>query len=374
MNKLNHKLHLLPLLCALLSSVLLLTSCASSSTDQEPVTKQSYYFDTIVQLTIYDMHDMSHDNADAAINGAFKLCSSYEQLLSKTIEGSDIWNINHAKGSPVTVDPETVEVVEKGIEYSDLTNGRFDMTIGKAEDLWDFHSDDPKVPAKDALADAVQHVDYHAIQVDASHNTITLSDPEAEIDLGGIAKGYIADKVCDYLRQQRVTSAIISLGGNIETIGGKPGEEQRSAIGSLFDHRSEEEQDAARKAAQTNFRIGIETPFSDRKEVSGVVDITDGTMVTSGVYERYFTVDGKDYHHILDVNTGYPIDNDVLGVTIQGAAGHSVDCDALSTTCLILGSSEGSKLIESLKGYEAAFILRDGSMVTTSGMKVAPAK
>lgn len=337
---------------ALLLSLLATALAGCGQTTPDPVTKQSFYFDTVVQLTIYDMEgftndDASRQKANAVIDGAFEVCADYENLLSKTKEGTDVWNINHAEGEPVKVNADTIEVIDKGIEYGDLSGGRFDITVGQAEDLWDFHSDDPHVPDADALAEAVQHIDYRKIEVDEAAGTVRLADPDMEIDLGGIAKGYIADKVCDYLRTQNVTSAIVSLGGNIETVGGKPDGKE-----------------------QVPFRIGIETPYSNRTEISGSVELTNGTMVTSGVYERHFTVDGKDYHHILDVDTGYPVDTDVLGVTIQGSEGHSVDCDALSTTCLILGSKEGKKLIESLDGYEAAFILQNESVVATSGMKL----
>lgn len=320
------------------------TTTASASTD--PVTKQSYYFDTICQITIYDMKDMSEENAADAIQAAFDKCAHYEKLLSKTKEGSDIWNINHAQGKPVTCDPETISIIEKGISYGDLTDGKFDITIGACEDLWDFHSDNPKVPDADELAEAVSHVNYKNIQVDG--DTVTMLDPDCEIDLGGIAKGYIADRTAEVLRDQGVTSAIISLGGNIECVGGKPTD----------------------AGSQKPFTIGIETPYSDMSRIVGTVQLTDGTAVTSGVYERYFTYEGKEYHHILDVKTGYPVDTDTLGVTIIGADGTSADCDALSTTCLILGSEAGAKLIESLDGYEAAFILRDNSIVKTSGMEL----
>ena len=326
------------------------TETTQTPSAADPVTKQSYYFDTVCQITVYDMDDMTQENAEMAIQAAFEKCAYYEKLLSKTKEGSDIWNVNHAEGAPTECDPETISIIEKGISYGDLTDGKFDITIGTCEDLWDFHSDDPKVPDADALAEAVKHVDYKNIEVDG--NTVTMKDPDCEIDLGGIAKGYIADRTAEVLRDQGVTSAIISLGGNIECVGAKP-------------------QDAG---GTRPFTIGIETPYSDMTKIVGTVQITNGTAVTSGVYERYFPVAGKEYPHILDPKTGYPVDTDTLGVTIIGAEGTSADCDALSTSCLILGSEKGKELIESLDGYEAAFILRDDSIVETSGMNLTEMK
>ena len=337
---------------------------------EEPVARESFYFDTICQITIYGIRQSDASSgagreegasfsvkAESAIADAFSLCDEYEKLLSKTKEGSDIWNINHAEGDPVSCDARTIDVLEEGIAYGKLSGGKFDITVGKAEDLWDFHGESPKVPDSKLLSEAVRHVDYRNIQIDADQKTVSLKDPETEIDLGGIAKGYIADRVCEKLRAEGVTSAIVSLGGNIECIGGKPDSAGNTTEETVF----------------SPFTIGIETPYSDRKEIVGSSLLMDGTMVTSGVYERFFTENGKEYHHILDVKTGYPADSDVLGVTIKGEKGTSGDCDALSTTCLILGSEEGKKLIEGMDGYEALFLLRDGSVKMTSGMQFTPA-
>ncbi len=369
--------------------------------EHQPVTKESFYFDTICQITVYGMKESEEASfssaAEAAITDAFSLCSEYERLLSKTVEGSDIWNVNHAEGEPVSCDSRTLELVQKGIYYGDLSGGAFDITIGKAEGLWDFHADEEGVSGSDAadgegievaedaadtgegvaraaalpdagdLAEAVSHVDYTGIRIDEKNQTLQLTDPEAELDLGGIAKGYIADAVCRQLQENGVTSAIVSLGGNIECIGGKPenigftGEDMESA-GASADSTGE-------NAAYTDFTIGIEMPYSDRTEIVGASGLQNGTMVTSGVYERYITVGGKRYHHILDVETGYPVDTDVLGVTIKGNFGTSADCDALSTTCLMLGSEKGKALIESMDGYEALFILQDESVTATTGME-----
>ena len=314
-----------------------------SGGNSSPVSRDSFYFDTVCRIAVYDMEGMSEENAGAVIRDAFSLCSEYEKLLSKTLEGSDIWNINHAQGKPVECDPRTIEVIGLGIRYAELTGGAFDITIGKAVDLWDFHTEDPKVPAAEDVANAMEHVDYRMIRTEG--NTVTLEDPEGEIDLGGIAKGYIADRAAEFLRQKKVTSAVISLGGNIECIGAKP-----NGKGS------------------TPFRIGIEAPYSDMSKVVGVSEAENATLVTSGVYERFFVADGKEYHHILDVKTGYPADTDILGVTIRGEEGHSADCDALSTSCLILGVEKAKELIGSLDGYEALFIDRDGNLSYTDGM------
>jgi len=306
----------------------------------DPVSKESFYFDTTCEITIYDMDNMSEDNANAAITKTFAQCAKYEKLLSKTKTGSDIYKINHAGGAPVKCDPITIEVIKKGIYYGKLSGGKFDITVGKAEDLWNFHSDNPTVPSAASLKEAVKYINYKQISI--SGNTVTMGTAKGEIDLGGIAKGYIADKVSAYMKNKLgVTSAIVSLGGNIECIGDKSG---------------------------SDFSIGIEKPYSDQSEIVGSTPLSNGTVVTSGTYERYFTYKGKKYHHILNVKTGYPVNTDVVGVSIKSKFGHSVDCDGLSTTCLILGEKKAKKLIESLDGYEALFILKNGDIVKTSGM------
>jgi thiamine biosynthesis lipoprotein len=185
-------------------------------------------------------------------------------------------------------------------------------------------------------------VDYKAVRIDG--NQVTLADPEAEIDLGGIAKGYVADRVCEKLEECGVTGAIVSLGGNVDCLGSKP------------DGKKEKD-----------FVVGIEAPYSDKSEIVGSTPASDRTVVTSGVYERFFTFQGREYHHILDPETGYPVDSDVLGVSIAAARGKSADCDALATICLILGSEKGMALIESMDGFEALFITRENKILTTDG-------
>ena len=305
------------LIAAVSAVFLIITQSGCGSKTAEPVSKQSFYFDTVCSITVYDMEEMNEEGAQAAIDEAFKLCSHYESLLSRTKEGSDIYKINHAEGKPVDCDPETVEVIRKGLDYSKMSDGAFDITIGRVTDLWDFHAENP---------------DVH---------------PETHLDLGGIAKGFIADKVGEKLEECGVTSAVISLGGNIVCIGKKPdGKEGRP------------------------FRVGIEKPYSEQSEIVGAVDCEDETVVTSGVYQRYFERDGVRYHHILDPATGYPARSDVVGVTLRAPKGRSADCDAMATILLMMGQEKGIKAAEETEYIEAFFITADGSCTCTDGMKL----
>ena len=235
-----------------------------------------------------------------------------------------------------------------------------DITIGKASQLWDFHEADAVTSEGDAvsllpdaseLAEAVKHVDYTSIKVNGQ--TVTLADPEMEIDLGGIAKGYIADRVTDFLEARGVNSAVVDLGGNIVTIGSKTTE--------LLPGLSSD------TVTTYPFNIGIKDPQSETGQLLAVFPAHDKTVVTSGTYERYLIQDDVKYHHILNPATGWPIDSDVLSVTIIAEKGCAVDAVGLSTTCLALGVEQGIKLIEQLNSVEAVFVDAEGSIHTTSG-------
>ncbi len=331
---------LFKLFITLFSIVLLIISYTGCSGKSSVVSKESYYMDTICNISIYDMKNMSEKNAKSVIDDTFKLCSEYEGLISITNEKSDIYKINHAGGQPVKCDPRTIEVIRMGIEDGKLSNGRFDITIGKVTDLWDFHSENPVIPKNEDIKAALSAVDYKQISIEG--DTVTMNNPKGEINLGGIGKGYIADRAAEYLKEHGVTNAIINFGGNIIAIGDKMG---------------------------SPFKIGVEMPYSDRNDIVGYVETEDATLVTSGIYERYFEVDDKKYHHIIDVNTGYPVESDVLSVTIVAPFGYSGISDGLSTICLISGSKEGIKLIESIDNVEALFQTKDGKLIKTSGLK-----
>ena len=337
MKKIRFFLYILAL-TLLLFSILSFSGC---NTKEQKIVKSGFYFDTIISVTIYD------PSKEHLLEECFELADMYEGYFSKTIAESDVSKINAAAGSPVEVHDETLELLELGIYYGNLSNGRFDITIGKLSDLWDFSTkslinesemNDSYLPPASLVETALTTVDYTEISIEG--NMVTLKNPESAIDLGGIAKGYIADKMKAFLNENGVTSGIINLGGNVLTLG-------------------------AKKDGST-YTIGIQKPFSEDGSAIASVEISDKTVVTSGIYERYFEVDGKLYHHILDVETGYPYENNLLEVTI--ITDSSANADALSTTCFSLGLEEGLKLIESLENTEAIFITDDYKIHTTSGV------
>lgn len=306
---------------------------------EEQVSDNGFYLDTDCRVTIYHI---KKKQGEKLTKGALQLCGQYEKKLSKTVKGSDVDRINRANGKPVKVGKDAMKVIRLGLEMSRDSDGAFDITVGRITDLWDFKSDHPKLPDPAKLKQAVATVDYHQVKLDDDANTVQLTRAGAKIDLGAIAKGYIADRVTDYLRENGVEQAIINLGGNVVAIGSK--------------------------SKGTPWNVGIERPFSNRSEVIGATQVSDAVVVTSGIYERQFKKNGTIYHHIIDPKTGYPVENNVEADTIVSRAGNSARCDGYSTVCLLLGIERGKAFIEKQKGFEALFISRSNKITLTKGM------
>ncbi|MDO5424301.1 MAG: FAD:protein FMN transferase [Eubacteriales bacterium] len=318
----------------LASAALVFSGCGKQTVSQEPEVTTGFALDTSITITIYGGEKGLGEQCIA-------LCEDYEKLFSRTLEGSDIYQINHAAGAPVEVSDDTISLLKTALSYSELSDGAFDCTIAPVSALWDFKNNTGTVPEAEALQEAVSLVDYRTVSIDG--NSVTLENPQAALDLGGIAKGYIADRLKEFLLEEGISGATINLGGNVLAIGEKP--------------------------SKAMWKIAIQKPFAEHGEVIEAVSISEGSVVTSGVYERYFTVDGQIYHHLLDPETGYPVQNELLSVTIVSE--NSVDGDALSTICFVLGYEKGAELIQSLNepGLEAIFVFEDESIqkVSASG-------
>ena len=310
------------LISLLLAASLLLSGCSSTSNTQT-LSYTDVLFDTIVQIDIYD------DVDEKIITECKELCLKYDSLLSRTNEASEIFAINHANGEFVTVSPETLDLVEQGLYYSEISDGAFDITIGAASSLWNFKSEEHIVPSAESISNAISHINYECVEI--KDQQIKLTDPDAMLDLGAIAKGFIADKLKEHLLENGVEHALINLGGNIQIIGGKPD-------GSPYN-------------------IGIQKPFDQTGQAITAVKVNDTSLVTTGIYERYFEANGTLYHHVLNPATGYPCQNNLYSVTIVTKS--STMADALSTTCFLLGLEKGMNLINELDGVEALFITDD---------------
>ena len=325
---------------ALVMSSAVLSGCSAqtksrenTATDsQEPISATAIKLNTAVTVTIYDSNDRD------LLTECMNLCDKYENVFSRTASDSELYKLNHRTLTPMEGTEDTyqvsdslAELISKGLDYSELSKGAFDIAIEPLTSLWDFTAENPQVPKDSLIQAALPKCDYHNISVDKDKNEITLKTDDTAIELGAIAKGYIADRLKDYLVSQNVKSAIINLGGNVLCIGEKP---DNSA-----------------------FKIGIQKPFADRSETIAVMDIKDKSAVSSGIYERCFEQDGTLYHHLLNPETGYPYDNGLIAVTI--ISDKSVDGDALSTTCFALGLEDGMKFAESLDDVQAFFVTSD---------------
>ena len=348
------------ILCTVLvSPMLLFTGCGNitdadtSTTGNQPISISSIKLNTAVQITIYDSQDK------ALLNDCLALCDKYELIFSRTNEKSELYKLNHRKDVsdrdfstdgqttpyPVSGTADTWHISEdlaallsEGLDITKESDGAFDIAIAPLTSLWDFTAEDPRVPDDAAIQKALPLCSSDGVTIDGQD--ITLPSDDIQFDVGAIAKGYIADRLKDFLIKKGVKSAIINLGGNVLCIGSKPD--------------------------GTPFKIGIQKPFADRNETEAVMDITGKSVVSSGIYERCFKQDGKLYHHILNPQTGYPYDNGLISVTI--ISDQSVDGDALSTTCFALGLEDGLKFAEK-KGVQAVFITEDYELHYTDGFR-----
>ncbi|MBR3224741.1 MAG: FAD:protein FMN transferase [Atopobiaceae bacterium] len=271
---------------------------------------------------------------ESVLDEAQRLCDRFEKLFSRTIATSDVARINAAKGESCEVDPLTAELVTKALAYCEQSNGLFDITIGAVSELWDFV--EGVVPDSGAIEAALPHVGWQNVEVQG--NAIRLRDPMARLDLGGIAKGFMADKLVELFRQRGATSAFVNLGGNVKVWG--------------TNERSEP------------WSVGVRDPSSKSGErVIARVRTTDGSVVTSGLYERSFERDGQSYWHILDPRTGYPAQTDVESASVFSVA--SIDGDGLTKPLFMLSREEALKFAQTHADVEALLLYADGGVTTT---------
>ena len=287
---------------------------------QTPISVQEIHLNTLVTVTLYGT------DRTELLDGAMQLCDHYEKLFSRTLPESEIYRLNHGELSEVS--SETADLIRTGLSYGELSDGAFDISIEPVSSLWDFTSGSGRIPDQKELDAAVALVDYRKVHVDGQ--TVTFDTPGMGLDLGAIAKGYIADRIKDYLKKEGVRHALINLGGNVLCLGSRPD--------------------------GTDFRIGVQKPFGETTETLTICPIRDQSLVSSGTYERFFRKDGHLYHHILNPRTGYPYDNGLTAVTIRSDS--SLTGDALSTTVFALGEEKGLELLNRLPDAEG-FVVRE---------------
>lgn len=368
-----------------------LSGCSQNKTlvdKKKEISKSGFAFNTTYTITLYD------GGSKKLLDDCIDKCTEFENVFSRTLKGSELFYINEIESCYLkaissdskvkekwdtgkvkynkkqinnitakinkTISPQNdkkfvikkngnieikvseliSDIVEKGLFYSKLSDGAFDITIEPVSSLWNFSSDKPKVPDKDKIKSAVNYIDYNKVKIDGTR--LTFMKPGMGLDFGGIAKGFIADRLKVYLTDNGVKSGMINLGGNILCIG--------------------------KKSKEEDFNIGIQQPFGERNEIVASVHANNNSIVSSGIYERFFkTKSGKIYHHILNPKTGYSYDNDLIAVTI--ISDKSVDGDGLSTTCFALGLKKGMELINRNDDVEAMFITSDEKLHYSEGFE-----
>lgn len=315
--------------------------------DTESVSGTDFFFDTVVSFTVYGTED------ESIIENLFDICRYYETIFSATNEDSELYKLNQKEISEVSED--LYYCMERAAYFSELLDGKYDISIRPVSKLWDFRSGNGVVPAALDIEKALEKVNYKDIEykkylyaldgVSAPYGTLfdVYLKEGMELDLGSAAKGYIGDRICEFLKGNGIESAIISLGGNVQCLGGKPG-----------------------KDGYEDFRVAVRSPYlstDNGTDYSEVLHVRNKAVVTSGIYERCFEKDGVLYHHILDAKTGYPVDNDLASVTIICDSGFNADI--LSTVCFLAGYEDTKEKYEQLAKYgefEAKFYFKDGTV------------
>lgn len=303
----------------ILIMTMILAGCQTS-----PFVERSYFaMDTV--MTVKYAGDESY------LAEIGEILSDLDDTLSTTKKTSLISRLNES-GDPIT-DPNVISIVRKSLEYAKKTEGAFDPTVYPLVKLWGFTTDSPAVPTDEEIAAALQKVGYDKIAVSDSVTTTG-----AQLDLGGIAKGYATEKLKEYLAEKGVKDALINLGGNVYAMGKKNG---------------------------VDWQIAVKDPLSEN--YVGVLSLSDRAVVTSGLYERFFEKDGKKYGHILDPKTGKPVENDFLSVTVVGK--NATKCDAFSTALFVMGKEKAISFALKNK-IDVLFVTTDGIVITANLEKI----
>ena len=321
-----------------------LSACGGSGAEVTPEARHISFFamDTFMEFTAYDNPeaDLNPEDMDALMEEVKQAVMSVESKMSATNPDSDIYQANQNGGGEVK--DETADLLKSALDLCKITGGALDISIYPIVRLWGFTTDEYQIPSNDEITELLRYVDYKNIKLDKNKRAVELGE-NMEIDLGAVAKGYAGKKAADMLRSRGVKSALLNLGGNIQTIGTKPD-------GSLW-------------------RIGVQDP-DDASNYIGVFQTADKAAVTSGGYQRYFTgSDGVNYWHIMDPETGRPARKGLLSVTIVGRDG--TVCDALSTALFIMGP-DGAEAFwrehgESLD-FDMILITDRGEIIFTPGL------
>lgn len=312
--------------------VMALSACSSVGTEKAALEKEAektvYAMDTVMILKAYG------ENADEALDKAEEEIKRLDNTLRRGSEDSEIYKVNAEKSAEVSED--TAGLVKAALDICEATDGAFDISTAPVTDLWGFYTKEFHVPSENELSEELSKVNYKNISVD--NNVISVSN-NSQIDLGGIAKGYLSGRIMDIFKDNGVNSAIVSLGGNVQTLGKKPD--------------------------GSEWKVAIQNPDDDT--YIGNVSVFDKAVITSGGYQRFFEQDGVIYHHIIDPKTGYPSDSGVKSVSVVSDNGTLAD--GLSTALFVMGLDKGTEYWRSHDGFEVIFLTDDNRIYITEGLE-----
>lgn len=268
----------------------------------------------------------------------FRLIKQQENIFTVNRHDSEVMAVNHAAGShAVVVSQPVFNLIRCAKTVSESPDSSFNFTIGPLVKRWKIGFSGNSVPDSDDLRALLPLTHSHDVVLDESTRSVFLQKAGMEIDLGAIAKGYIADVVRDFLKQEKVENALINLGGNVQTLGA---------------------------GGEGGWAIGLKTPFSAPDALIGVINVNGKSVVTSGIYERYFECDGRRYHHILDPKTGYPLDNELFSVTV--ISDDSIDGDIYTTLLYGMGVEKSLRYLRDIPDIEAIFVTKDQQVIFSS--------
>lgn len=318
-------------LAAVMAAALLLTAAGCGRQEQQTQAQSKYLMamDTVMELTVYG------DRAQEGLEQVSALITGLEDELSVTDPESTVAALNES-GELTVTSPHLAALLDLALLLGERTGGALDVTVYPVVKAWGFTGEEYRVPGEAELAELLGKVDWSAVQWDGE--SVLLPDG-AQVDFGSLAKGYAGEEAADLLRELGVTSALLNLGGNVQTVGSKPD-------GSAW-------------------RIAIKDPNNTSAQL-GIVELRDQAVVTSGGYERYFEQNGETYWHIIDPETGCPADSGLISVTIVGESGAL--CDGLSTALFILGKEAALDYWRQWGGFEAVLVGADGVVTVTAGL------
>lgn len=335
------------LLIGVFSSSVLFTSCNSQK--NKYVTHSLDYFDTATTITGYESNQEAFDRVSGEI---LALLGEYHRLYTiyHRYEGMEnlctVNQLNDGVHRTVTVDQRIIDMLLYAKEMYRVTNGKLNVAMGSVLSIWHEYRtagrDEPwaaELPPMERLTEAAQHTDINNLIIDEKNATVWISDPEMTLDVGAVAKGYAVEMVARTLEEKGISGYVINVGGNVRTVGTKPN-------------------------GQT-WLAGIENPDTEAGEAYLVyLQLAGESIVTSGSYQRYYTVGNKNYHHIIDSQTLLPAEG-YLSVSV--VCKNSAEGDALSTALFCMPLEEGLALVERLPEVEALWVMSDGTQKTSSG-------